>query len=78
MAPELRELIEKEHGVVGQGPFAQHGGLVSADQNDIGDSMMGGTQGAHGREGGAPAGETINAVDAGGFYASASVRSGRW
>ena len=78
MSRSAWDLIEKEHGVVGQGPFAQHGGLVTADQNDIADSMMGGTKGAHGREGGAPAGETINAVGAGVSMASASVRSGRW
>ena len=43
---EFRQLVEKQHAVVGEGDFAGAGDGAAAEQADVGDRVVGGAEGA--------------------------------
>jgi hypothetical protein len=66
VASELRQLIQQEHAMVRQRDFAGYRHLPATDQPHIRDGVVGGATRPRRDDGGAIAGETGDAVDAGG------------
>src|SRR6266542_5340542 len=62
---ELGELIQEQEAMVRQGHLLQHGQLAAADQADIGDRVVGSPEREHSADGGAPAGQAGDVMDAG-------------
>ena len=63
MAPALRQFIQEEYAVVGQGHFARQGHLAAADEVHVGDRVVLGAEGVRDHQGRALDGEAGDAVD---------------
>ena len=77
LARKLRQLVEEEDAVVGEGDLPRAGHRAAADQGDVAGRVVWGPEGSRSQESRVPGQESADRVDLGGLEALLHVHGGQ-